>query len=75
MPVTQITGQNSLEFIRAVFDHYENGRVFAITKPGVPLPFPNDDGDVLDLPAASATNGWGRLKHQQNTADTPHRSP
>jgi hypothetical protein len=23
MPVTQISGQNSLEFIRAVFDHYE----------------------------------------------------
>ncbi|MBE0414853.1 class I adenylate-forming enzyme family protein [Yoonia sp.] len=71
MPVTQISGQNSLEFIRAVFDHYESGRVFAITKPGVALPLPNDDGDVLDLRIDTATTGWGRLAHQPDTTDTP----
>ncbi len=71
LPVTLIRGQNSLEFIRAVFDCYEKSQIFAIMKPGADLPFSNDDGPVLDLSAAQATTGWCRLSHQPDTTDTP----
>jgi len=70
-PVTQIPGQNSLEFLRKVFECYETGRIFAITKPGMELPFPNAGEPCTDVAPSRATMGWCRISHRPDTREQP----
>ena len=67
--ITAIEAANSLEFLRAAFDCYDKGQVFAITRAdvdparyGVPVTTQHHD---------SETRGWVQLGHSVSHSDDP----
>lgn len=67
--LTAIAAANSLEFLQAVFAAYDEGRLFAITRPDVdPAIY---GAAVTRLDHARETRGWTRLQHRVLHSDTP----
>lgn len=67
--ITAIDAANSLEFLRAAFDCYARGDVFAVTRADVD---PDSYGvPVTPLHHAAQTRGWGQLDHTISSRDTP----
>ena len=70
--ITAIEAANSLEFLRAAFDCYDKGQVFAITRAdvdparyGVPVTTQHHD---------SETRGWGQLGHSISHSEVNKRN-
>lgn len=67
--ITSIEAANSIEFLQAVFEAYDAGELFAITRPDI-------DPSIYGAPVkarrhASETRGWGRLSHQPGNGGIP----
>ena len=67
--ITAIEAANSLEFLRAVFSAYDDGRLFAIMRSDVdPALY---GASVTPITHNAQTLGWCRLEHHISQSDTP----
>ncbi|MEO1611896.1 MAG: AMP-binding protein, partial [Pseudomonadota bacterium] len=68
LEITALEGRSSVDFLEAAFAAYEDGRAFAIVRPGLDLStYPGLN--VAETVAVGARLGWARLRHQPRADD------